>query len=640
MKGLGRIAAKVILLAAAAAPPGCSTAELQRESADAAAAEIIETTRRLALNRSEAFTIERPSETLRRRLLLDQNLPFASSGSLGVAALEPVDYWPADPGPSGSGDLDLGVAGTAHGASAGSVELKLVDALRVAARNSRDYQEQKEEVFRAALDLDLARNEFRTLFTGAAEGSLDSTLTSDPKSRTTGIESTGTLSAGRVFQNGVSISTQIGLDVVKLLTPDVVTGKKPRSLALFGDASITIPLMRGAGRHIVAEPLIQAERNTLYQILRFERFKKTFAVDIATRYLQVLQQIDAVNNAEQNYRSLMQSVRQLRRQADAGRRSEIEVDQAVQNELQARDGWIRAINAYERQLDAFRIVLGLPPDAEVALERAELGRLGESVRAVLGAEGGPRQPEAGAAAEVAADAPVELDPPGRGHPGPFELDQRIAVEVALGNRLDLAVAEGGIFDAQRAVVVAADALRAEVTLLGSGSFGERRTLSSAALPDSTDLRYDDATYEALLTIDLPLERTAERNAYRDSWILLERTVRAYQELEDQIKQEVREELRSLLLAREEQLIQTSAVAVAMRRVDSTRSFLEAGRAQTRDLLEAQEDLVAAQNDLTAALIAYRIAEYELQRDLGVLQVSEDGLWEEFDPRELTHEDTP
>ncbi len=638
MRGLGRIAASVLLVAAAAASPGCTSAEWQRESADEAAAEIIEATRRLALRRDEPFTIERPSETLRRRLLLDQNLPFASSGSLGVAALEPVDYWPADPGPAGSGDVDLGVASPA-GRASGSVELKLVDALRVAARNSRDYQEQKEEVFRAALDLDLARNEFRTIFAGTAEGSLQSTLTSDPRTRTTGIESTGTLSAGRVFQNGVSISTQIGLDVVKLLTPDVVTGQKPRSLALFGDASITIPLMRGAGRHIVAEPLIQAERNTLYQILRFELYKKTFAVDIATRYLQVLQQIDAVNNAEQNYRSLIQSVRQLRRQADAGRRSEVEVDQAVQNELQARDGWIRAINSYERQLDAFRVVLGLPPDAEVVLDRAELERLGESVRAVLGAEGGLSEPDA-AAVELPADAPVELEPPGRGKPGPFELDERVAVELALRNRLDLAVAEGGIFDAQRAVVVAADALRAEVTLLGSGSFGERRTLSSAALPDSTDLRYDDATYEGLLTIDLPLERTAERNAYRESWIQLERAVRAYQELEDQVKQEIRDELRSLLLAREEQQIQTSAVAVAKRRVDSTRSFLEAGRAQTRDLLDAQEDFVAAQNDLTAALIAYRIAEYELQRDLGLLQVSEDGLWEEFDPRELTHEDTP
>ena len=50
-------------------------------------------------------------------------------------------------------------------------------------------------------------------------------------------------------------------------------------------------------------------------------------------------------------------------------------------------------------------------------------------------------------------------------------------------------------------------------------------------------------------------------------------------------------------------------------------FLEAGRAEIRDLLESQEDLLSAQNELTAAIISYRVAELELQRDMGVLQVN-------------------
>ena len=110
--------------------------------------------------------------------------------------------------------------------------------------------------------------------------------------------------------------------------------------------------MRGAGRHIAAESLVQAERNTLYSILTFERFKRTFAVDIFSDYLQVLRSIDSINNAEQNYRSLVTASRALKRQADAGRRNPTEVDQAVQDELRARDAWIRAIQNYERLLDA------------------------------------------------------------------------------------------------------------------------------------------------------------------------------------------------------------------------------------------------------------------------------------------------
>src|SRR5690606_23006588 len=161
---------------------------------------------------------------------------------------------------------------------------------------------------------------------------------------------------------------------------------------------------------------------------------------------------------------------------------------------------------------------------------------------------------------------------------------------------------------------------------------ERRTSAgSASLEDSKRLRTSDAAYQALLEIDLPLERTAERNAYRESWIFLERAVRDYQELEDSVKAEVRDRLRTLLEAREGQRIEAAAVFLAERRVDSARKFLDAGRAQTRDLLEAQEDLVSAQNDLTAALVAYRIAELELQRDMGLLQVGPDGLWTEFVP---------
>ena len=71
--------------------------------------------------------------------------------------------------------------------------------------------------------------------------------------------------------------------------------------------------------------------------------------------------------------------------------------------------------------------------------------------------------------------------------------------------------------------------------------------------------------------------------------------------------------------------------MAERRVGSTNLFLEAGRAEIRDVLEAQEALVSTQNALTAALVNYRVGELELQRDLGVLEVDGRGLWREYTP---------
>ena len=52
----------------------------------------------------------------------------------------------------------------------------------------------------------------------------------------------------------------------------------------------------------------------------------------------------------------------------------------------------------------------------------------------------------------------------------------------------------------------------------------------------------------LLGLDLPIQRTRERNFYRSSLIGLEQATRSVQTLEDQIKTAIRNELRTLLHA--------------------------------------------------------------------------------------------
>jgi outer membrane protein TolC len=225
---------------------------------------------------------------------------------------------------------------------------------------------------------------------------------------------------------------------------------------------------------------------------------------------------------------------------------------------------------------------------------------------------------------------VELVPPTTQGGGPLEIPAEKAVSVGLARRLDLRTAIDRVQDAQRQVVVAGDALRAGLTLTGSGQFGQRRQIGSAG-SENARLRPERGIYTAGLLLDPPLERTAERNAYRNSFIALERATRDAQELEDQVKLQVRDALRDLLQARESYTIQAQAVTLALRRVASTELFLEAGRAQIRDVLEAQEALVSAQNALTAAIVRYRVAELELQRDMGVLEVDEKGNWREYQP---------
>jgi outer membrane protein TolC len=231
-----------------------------------------------------------------------------------------------------------------------------------------------------------------------------------------------------------------------------------------------------------------------------------------------------------------------------------------------------------------------------------------------------------------ADVPIVLVEPSYENAGPLELPEADATRLALERRLDLRVEVGRILDAQRTVAVAADQLRADLTLLGSASSGARRTLATVGADDA-DIRLDEVQYSALLGLDLPFERTRERNLYRNSLIAFEQSVRNAQALEDLIKLEIRTILSDLLESRESIQIQAEAVTVAQRRVDSTNLLLQAGRVDIRDVLEAQESLVSAQNLLTAALVNYRVGELDLQRDLGVLEVNEQGLWREYTPGE-------
>jgi len=598
---------------------GCANPAKYLRQADEAAQGIIAEKQNQLFNRSDSFSIVPPSVTLRQRLFEGQKLPFSTPASLTSRKLDSIPSWPeiryedTDSNP---------VNFAAPWSGAGPLTINLVDALQIGARNNREYQGRKEDIFRAALDLDLERDEFRNTFSGLLESFISTDLSGE--STVSGIENSATSSLARKLKTGVEISTRLGIDLVNLLTFD-----RASSLGIFADATISIPLLRGAGRSIVAEPLTQAERNVVYEMYRFERFKRTFAVQIESEYLDVLQQQDEITNTEENYKNLLGSSIRARRLAEAGRLPEVQVDQAIQDALRARDRWITTQNRYAQRLDTFKITLGLPTDADIILSRQEIERLSEEVSRPEQENVSLNSNKSGETVEdIIVKELMDLSPTPS-----YSISEEKAIRLALENRLDLRIAQGDIYDRQRAVVVAADSLRAELTLLGAGAAGEHRSISSADQPTG-ELRPDRGTYSALLALDLPFERTAEQIDLRNSLINLEETVRDLQELEDGIKFDIRNQLRNLDEFRQRIGIQAKAVEVAQRRVDSTNLFLKAGRVQIRDLLEAQEDLVQARNSLIAARVDYRVADLELQRDMGVLQVSIEGIYMEFKPEEF------
>ncbi|MGB2862297.1 MAG: TolC family protein [Sedimentisphaerales bacterium] len=596
---------------------GCKSPVEHRREADKVAAEIITAKQKEALGETEPFSIERPSDILRRRLLEQQGLAVSSEASLGTDQLEPVEHWP-DPDylqakSSGSSE-DLPIEPNKP------VKLSLVQALQVGARNSLDYQSRKENVFRAALALDLTRHNFENIFDAGADSTLNSVLGTD--TTVTNLDTGAVGGVSRTLKNGIDMSTSIAVNLMNLLTQGGVS-----SMELSADTSVSIPLMRGSGEHIAGEPLTQAERDVIYELWDFERYKRTFSVGVARGYFNVLRQMDTVSNSEDNYRSSVASSRWSRRRADAGRIREIEVDQATQRELGARNSWISAQEQLKNTLDSFKNTIGLPTDARIELDPNDLVQLRGRASTILEEMRTASQQGISETAPPA-DASIELIPASYEDAGPMEIDEFLAVKLALENRLDLQEAIGSVYDAQRDVVVKADRLRAGLTLGGSGSVQDT--------DEDGNLRFDRGQYTALLTLDLPAERTRERNEYRISLLNLEQATRSVQLLEDQIKFSIRGELRTLLVSRESLKIQAQSVVVAEKRVRSNTIFLEAGRSEIRDLLESQDALLSAQNSLTRAVVDYRIAELELQQDLGLLKVNEQGLWREFSPEVISN----
>ena len=560
---------------------GCRSASWHREKADRAAAANITAAQQAALGQTEDIQLGTAADALRSRLLQDHSLP----GMQTLQEANETNHPPALPDP---------------------FVLDPVTALQVAARNSRSFQQAKEQLFMTALGLDLEQSAFRQAFASELELNIEEDRSGEETVR--GITASAPLRATRTFQNGVTWTGSLAVDLVRLLTQGSAS-----SVGILGDTGITIPLLRGSGREIAAEPLRQAERDMLYAVMEFERFKRTFAFDIFSSYLEVLQAASQIENARQNYESLMQSRKRARRLTDAGRLPAFQYDQTVQDELRARNRWIDAREQHASRLDRFIFDLGLSPDSRIQLDDAILPEL---VDALLLNHQDQKTNESAAP------------------------DQDTAIRFALENRLDLQIARMRTEDAARKIKVAEDAFRPEVTLGGRVRAGESRASLGAAEQDNARLDLGERRTSGFLHIDLALDRRRERIAYRRALLALDAAHRDAAQLEDRVKLEIREALRRLHQTREALQIQQQAAKLAAQRVHSTDMFLEAGRAQIRDVLEAQEALVNAQNALTSAAVHHRLAQLRFQRDADLLDMTIDGAMQESPLTQLSQIDPP
>jgi hypothetical protein len=444
------------------------------------------------------------------------------------------------------------------------MELDLFGSIRYAVEHSRDYKSRMENLYLAALDVTLERHLFEPR--PFARTGLHYNGGQENVDYAAALTATNAVGVRQKLPYGGEVLAQATVDFVNAIGGNAQNAE-PATAAL----TASIPLLRGAGM-VNLEPLIQSERSVVYEIRQFEDYRRSFAVDIASRYFRLLTSQQSIADRTANLTSFKALTARSEALSAAGKTSYIDVQRALQSQLQAEQDLINAQAVYRTALDDFKLALGMPVD-----ERLEV---------------------------VAQELAVAV---------PTYTENEVAV-LAQKYRLDLRTAADQVEDSQRGVQVAKNGLLPDLNVTAQGTVGNRNE------DPAVQFNNDTSTYSAGIDLDLPIDRVAERNTYRKSLITLERSSRSYEQLKDQIAADARDAIRLIRSAEVSLDIQRKGIDLAKLRLDYSTERMRQGKADNRDVVDAQNALLSAQDAFETARTTLEIQVLQFLRDTGTLRV--------------------
>lgn len=303
--------------------------------------------------------------------------------------------------------------------------------VKLALLHSPDYQRQLESLYLSALDVSSERFLFDTQFFAGAQTSYTA------QGRERGASGSSSQFAIGPFSNGrrplaLQRSFVTGADLVVGIANSVVwelSGPNNQSATTVLDFAFVQPLLRGAGRDRVMERLTLAERRLLANVRTYERYRRSFYLNITTGrsteqgvqrsggvfgvglggftglgggfaglsggggggsfagggvaqaggFLGLLQDQLQIQNQEENVARLQESLLlledtlrlQLTRIPDSPTEiptQRLQIAQARNALFQANSGLLQSRTAFEASVDSFLRTLGLPPYICVKIE--------------------------------------------------------------------------------------------------------------------------------------------------------------------------------------------------------------------------------------------------------------------------------
>ena len=349
--------------------------------------------------------------------------------------------------------------------------------------------------------------------------------------------------------------------------------KQSSELTLSGN----LPLLRGAGL-VAQESLIQSERNLVYQARTFEEFRRDFFVNIARDYFDLLQASARIKNQEGQLELVKRIEAGKRALFDAGRVAAFDVNSAANNVLQATASLAGQYESFILQLDRFKVRLGIPQDRVIQLDEAVL-----------------QLPE----------PDVTLDD---------------ATSLALEYRLDLQNRRDQLDDARRALKNAKDDLLPDLNATA------RVGVPTDPAKSRGGVRFqpDDLSYQAGLTLGLPLDRQIERLGVRQATIALTQSEREFDKFRDQVGIDVRQAVRNIDLSRFQLKLAEDQVRINERRVKELE--LKSAEVDTQRQLDAADNLQQSRDSLARARTDLRNAVLNYLKTSGQLRIARDGTF--------------
>ncbi len=286
----------------------------------------------------------------------------------------------------------------------GVLVLNAENAVRIALLHSPEYQEQREDLYLAALAVSSERFVFDTQFFGGA----DAIFTTRRRENSNNSKSTFSIGSEDVRRSRLERRFATGGELVVGLANRIIWdlgGNNPRITTRLLDFSLVQPLLRNAGRDQVLEGLTQSERQLLAGVRAFERFRRQFFLNVTTGnriettvqtaagtitlgpsgfanaggFLGLLQNELQIRNSEENISrqtenlliledTLIELLTTIPDDAESIVRQRLQVAQARQQLLRSQQNLVNQQASFQLSLDQFLRTLGLPPYICVRLD--------------------------------------------------------------------------------------------------------------------------------------------------------------------------------------------------------------------------------------------------------------------------------